>query len=325
MQLTTVENSIFTTEQWLEWIRENRCIALKVANDAGIRFSARGVTIPVYTPDGAFAFNKFRRPPWVNDGPKYSYEFGAKAHLYGAHLIKDEPVVVVCEGELDALVLRSYGYVAVSSTGGAGTFSPDWSSLFSGKKVVLLYDNDSAGAKGALRVVDILGGAYVAILPDKYGKDITDVVRSGNVQEVIECINRALYITNDWKNTLELLKRERVVYIQKYVISPSVLDLYIDAAHVYCEFTKKPTRKIDAKYKDKITHANAYPIEQLVKVNKLGFAKCVNGCKDKTPSMKVFKDNHVWSFCCGKRNDAIGIYRALNEVSFNEAVEWLTK
>lgn len=310
-----VDNLPFTTDQWLAWLVDTRHISLHVAQLAQIRFSPRGMTIPIFDEHGKHIFNKYRRAPWVTEGPKYSYEYGASAYLYGAHLIRDVGLVHIAEGECDALVLQSMGYYAVSSTGGASTFSPAWSELLKNKKVVLCYDADAAGVRGAVRVVDILGSANVAILPYGHGKDVTEIVHDGIESETLlrEALANPIPLTNKWVQSLETLKTERTRYIQQYRISPIVLDMYIDAVHARIQEDKPVRRRARTESDDDdIARANSFPIQNLVKVSKAGFAHCIGGCKDKTASMKVYKDNHAYSFCCGKRHDAISIYRALN-------------
>ena len=50
------------------------------------------------------------------------------------------------------MLLCQVGYNAVSSTGGAGTWKPEWAKLFAAvRSIIILYDNDAAGRDGALR------------------------------------------------------------------------------------------------------------------------------------------------------------------------------
>ena len=94
----------------------------------GFRF-----TIPVFGADGSLRTIRYRAdytrlPDKLMDGlrevpvPKYSGIRGRNGlYLYGAHWLKpDRKYVVLCEGELDALLLRQLGLVAVSATNGAG-------------------------------------------------------------------------------------------------------------------------------------------------------------------------------------------------------------
>ena len=70
-----------------------------------------------------------------------------------------------------------------------------------------------------------------------------------------------------------------------------------------------------------IERAKQYPLENLVKINRKGFALCV-AHKEKTPSMYC-KDNFAFCFGCGFYGDAISLYRIISNASFVEAVRFL--
>ena len=114
---------------------------------------------------------------------------GCKLQLMGAErLSKLDPggEVWICEGEWDAMAVHDLlmadhtkTNAAVVALPGAGTFKQHWIPGFSGHNVVLVYDNDDAGLKGAekawkklksttrtLRVVEWEG--LQADLPDGY-------------------------------------------------------------------------------------------------------------------------------------------------------------
>ena len=61
------------------------------------------LSIPYITASGSCVGFKFRR---IDDGkPKYGSPTGQKAHLYNVcDITLDSPFIVVCEGELDAIV-----------------------------------------------------------------------------------------------------------------------------------------------------------------------------------------------------------------------------
>ena len=69
---------------------------------------------------------------------------------------------------------------------------------------------------------------------------------------------------------------------------------------------------------DMIVKAKNYPIENLVEVNKQGFAKCI-WHKEKTPSM-FCKKNFANCFSCGKNGDTIAVLMERDSLTFKEAV-----
>lgn len=81
-----------------------------------------------------------------------------KPQLYYGSTLNDEmKEVIICEGEIDCLVLNQIGFNAVSSTSGAGTFYESWvKKLPKGCDCVLCFDNDEAGNQGREKVRDLL-------------------------------------------------------------------------------------------------------------------------------------------------------------------------
>ena len=76
-----------------------------------------------------------------------TYPKGVEAQIYDWELLKSNiKYVVICEGELDRLLLLSEGIPAVTSTHGVNTFKKSWlDELKRVGKIVVCFDNDSAG------------------------------------------------------------------------------------------------------------------------------------------------------------------------------------
>lgn len=146
------------------------------------------ITIPVFDSEKNVLFFKCRRSPLEteSDAVKYIYfhpdSNGEKsASLYGVETLKNaknDELVILTEGEFDSLVLRQKGFIAVSSTGGCGTFQEEWFSLFKRfSKVYICYDNDNPGKDGAIKVARKLKHPSLKIitLPSEDGvKDISE-------------------------------------------------------------------------------------------------------------------------------------------------------
>ncbi|MBW1783165.1 MAG: toprim domain-containing protein, partial [Deltaproteobacteria bacterium] len=66
--------------------------------------------------------------------------------------------LIIAEGEGDTLCALSKGLIAVTATGGAGTWHNDWSKCFKGLQVIVAFDNDAAGKNGAQKVAQSLVG-----------------------------------------------------------------------------------------------------------------------------------------------------------------------
>ncbi len=152
-------------------------------------WSGRRITIPIFNRDGVLAFFKLAKDPDdTSSSPKMIATRGAHVELYGWEEIQRKPqYIIICEGEFDRLVLEDQGFIAVTSTGGAGTFREEWAPYFQRiPHVYLCYDRDEAGRKGALKVGRMIPHAKLIELPKDVGDggDVTDFfVRLGRSRE----------------------------------------------------------------------------------------------------------------------------------------------
>lgn len=95
---------------------------------------------------------------------------GGKPGLFGGDRLTERGLVVICEGEWDAMAFSEMAEACpdlatasvVSSSAGAGTFRPEWAELFVGRQVLLVYDNDDAGREGEAKVWGMLNNCGAA-------------------------------------------------------------------------------------------------------------------------------------------------------------------
>ena len=139
------------------------------------------ITIPIKDIYGNYSFFKLRQDPaFGND--KITYPKGAEAQLYDwENLTKPNIPLIICEGEMDRLLLLSKGVSAITSTHGAMTFKDEWvEKIRKDKKIYICFDNDEAGKKGSERVAKIIENygceTHIITLPKEVGEkgDITD-------------------------------------------------------------------------------------------------------------------------------------------------------
>lgn len=139
-------------ERITEWLEKEKFISRDVLDRYKIGVDKKGaITIPVRAADGSW-FLKFRTDPFNPKQPRYWYSKGAQPDLYPREILESKPdLLYIVEGELKVLALISMGYAAITGTGGAGTFKDKWAEEIKSKtkKVVILYDEDAAGKKGA--------------------------------------------------------------------------------------------------------------------------------------------------------------------------------
>jgi len=97
----------------------------------------------------------------------------------------EEREIVIMEGEKDCILANQHGFNAVTITGGAGTFKPEWKDIFRDKDIVICYDIDEAGKVGARKIEQILLGVSRSIrvvdlpIEEPDNADYTDWIMQG--------------------------------------------------------------------------------------------------------------------------------------------------
>ena len=308
------------TQKWGEYLL-SRGLTPAVLKAADIQCELNRLVIPIKDIRGKTLFNKYRRAPWSEEGPKYTYDKGTTASLFGLNsLLKDNSYVWITEGEIDALTLHTIGHPAVSSTGGSGTWKPEWSEFFDGRKILICYDADDAGAKGAIKTaLKLARPVTICLLDDAFGADINDqyVKNHGLAYEPIDFFYESESDIPFIIDSLRLLRRRSFAVDGTTIFKQ--IDIMIAELQGHLPQETKKRQKFSGNESDK-ERALEYPIVNLLKVTKAGFAICPFH-KETTGSLKVYKDNHAYCFgSCGKRYDSIAIYMNKHNVTFTQAL-----
>lgn len=89
--------------------------------------------------------------------------------------------VIICEGEKDCLTAGRFGFAATCNVGGAGKWLDAYSTVLTGKDIIIIPDNDPAGRKHGddilLSVSDLANSVKLVILPAPH-KDLTQFIES---------------------------------------------------------------------------------------------------------------------------------------------------
>lgn len=138
------------------------------------------LSIPYITAMGLCVGFKFRR---LDDGkPKYGQPLGATTHIYNvSDITKRSARIVVCEGELDTVLVS--GVLGLPAVGipGVANWKPHYSRLLNGYDTVYIAadndipkepDGDNPGQLFARRVASEVMNSVIVSLPA--GQDITD-------------------------------------------------------------------------------------------------------------------------------------------------------
>lgn len=111
-----------------------------------------------YLRDGEYVNGKYRNPA---DKKAMQQEKDAEPCLFGWHLIAPKArTVAITEGEVDAMTLHQVGIPALSVNAGAGNhqwIENDWERLERFSEILVCFDHDEAGDKGAAEVMKRLG------------------------------------------------------------------------------------------------------------------------------------------------------------------------
>jgi DNA primase len=136
------------------------------------------ISIPYITASGSCVGFKFRR---VDEGkPKYGSPTGQKAHLYNVSDITImKPYIVVCEGELDTVIVSGVLDIPAVGVPGVAAWKPHFPKLFGGYETVYVVgDNDvkedgsNPGAEFSKRVANEVMNSTIVTLPPNM--DIND-------------------------------------------------------------------------------------------------------------------------------------------------------
>ena len=156
------------------------------------------ISIPYITASGSCVGFKFRR---LDEGkPKYGSPTGQKAHLYNvADVTIMKPYIVICEGELDTVVVSGVLDIPAVGVPGVAAWKPHFPKLFGGYETVYIVgDNDvkedgsNPGAEFSKRVANEVMNSTIVTLPPNmdindyylaYGADLTRKLLIGESSE----------------------------------------------------------------------------------------------------------------------------------------------
>lgn len=162
-------------------------------------FDGRLLTVPVEDANGSLLFVK-RLHASELDGKeaKNLVPKGSRPALWPIRDLLESAegdLVVIAEGEIDALTAMVQGYRAVTSTGGAASRFGEWAPLFRKRRVLIAYDGDEAGRKGAYQLAGTLRpfAAEIKILRMPDGEDVNSLWVKGTA--IADLLDRAeIYI-----------------------------------------------------------------------------------------------------------------------------------
>jgi hypothetical protein len=153
------------SEYEIGWDSGRNCYTIPITVETGDIVNVRRYQIR--TPKG-------RRKIWGIEGKN-------QPRLYPIKALESEQIII-CEGELDAIITNQNGFPAITKTGAALSWNAKWNREFKGKMIYLCHDCDETGQDANRRVglamSKVASEVRVMRLPypivEKDGKDLTD-------------------------------------------------------------------------------------------------------------------------------------------------------
>lgn len=137
------------TEECIKYL-ESRGITKETIKHFGLKSYKGNIAFP-YLSGGQVVGVKYRQPRKIKDGPKYLSIKGSEFTFFNRQNINQWDELIICEGEIDCMVLSQSGYEAVSVGTGANAIekllTTEKEYLKNFQTIIIISDNDEAGKK----------------------------------------------------------------------------------------------------------------------------------------------------------------------------------
>lgn len=229
------QDTLLNSPTALATLTEERGLDLKTIKWAGLGFNAiQGrYMIPVYDKDGNLLNVRMYKHGASQPQDKMRNIAGHGSQTLYLPDALEYDTIILTEGEMDALIARRYGFISMTHTSGAGSWNARWSSLFEGKTVYIIYDNDDGGRSGALRtsqsVRKFADNCYIIRLPlSGKGEDLTDYfVKQGHTAEDLQGVLDSRKETLASRNKRERMTKEPLKVTLEQSMHPDFVNVPI--------------------------------------------------------------------------------------------------
>ena len=210
-----------------------RCISQKTIDYVGIKADNNNIVFTYRDESGQHISNKYRPAKKLgNDDLKMWFQKDTNANtLYNMDKIDVGKMLVICEGEIDALSLIESGYKnTVSVPTGASSeewIDSCWAWIKQFKEVIVWFDNDSAGRDGARKVANRLPNDIVKAVYSTKANDINEILYKFDKQTVLNELEKAVDLEIDGVLTMNSITDFNVYEAEKIKTGIALLDRYI--------------------------------------------------------------------------------------------------
>lgn len=131
------------------------------------------LSVPYLTPSGVVDI-RFRLLDEAAGGPKYLGRPNSETRMFNVQALQtDSPVIAVCEGEIDTMIMHALVGIPAVGIPGASNFKDHYRLLLEDfERVIVWCDGDQAGRDFGKKLAAEVDAAVVVHLPD--GMDVND-------------------------------------------------------------------------------------------------------------------------------------------------------
>ena len=204
----TIHNTY--TESILSYC-EKRNISKSTIDYVGVKENNGSVCFEYRNELGEHLANKYRKTK-KSEGPKMWFEKGTNVNtLFNMDKVNVSEPLLITEGEFDCLSAIESGFKnAVSIPSGVNStnqwITTNWTWLEQFEEVIIWFDNDEAGIKGAREVFNRLPNASVKIVRCEIANDINELLHKYGKLAILKQIEKATTPTLEGVATLDMIE-----------------------------------------------------------------------------------------------------------------------
>ena len=190
---------------------EKRNISKSTIDYVGVKENNNCVVFEYKNELGEHLANKYRKTK-KSEGPKMWFEKGTNVNtLFNMDKVNVSEPLLITEGEFDCLSAIESGFKnAVSIPSGVNStnqwITTNWTWLEQFEEVIIWFDNDEAGIKGAREVFNRLPNASVKIVRCEIANDINELLHKYGKMAILKQIEKATTPTLEGVATLDMIE-----------------------------------------------------------------------------------------------------------------------
>ena len=190
---------------------EKRNISKNTIDYVGVKENNNCVVFEYKNELGEHLANKYRKTK-KSEGPKMWFEKGTNVNtLFNMDKVNISEPLLITEGEFDCLSAIESGFKnTVSIPSGVNStnewITSNWTFIEQFEEIIIWFDNDEAGIKGAREVFNRLPNASVKIVRCEIANDINELLHKYGKMAILKQIEKATTPTLEGVATLDMIE-----------------------------------------------------------------------------------------------------------------------